>query len=231
MTPYCSSDSQGGHCTSQSRYKLPVTRYPKHTGSAVSSLVQLTQLPHGLQCLTGSGPGVGQGWGSHLRLDWEGTCFQAYLLIGKIQFLVGLREPEEDWGEDPGKGSLVYATKNRILSGETDSWTLGRSGVSTPACRWVGWPGHASQGSIPWWREPSQGEGAGLLKRFATKRPQGAEQGLVVFSCACLEVHFSAWRSINSLVGPPRSWASEHPFFSVQDLSYFALRAAAFKLQ
>lgn len=122
------------------------------------------------------------------------------------------------WGEDPGKGSLVYVTKNRILSGETDSWRLERSGGAGPACRWAGRPSHASQGSIPWWRGPSQGEGVGLLKRFATKRPQGAEQGLMVFSCACLEVHFSAWRSTDSLVGPPRSWASEHPFFSVPRL-------------
>ena len=122
------------------------------------------------------------------------------------------------WGEDPGEGSLVYVTKNRILSGETDSWRLERSGGAGPACRWAGRPSHASQGSIPWWRGPSQGEGVGLFKRFATKRPQDAERGLVVFSCACLEVHFSAWRSTDCLVGLPRSWASKHPFFSVPRL-------------
>lgn len=215
MIPYCSSDSQGSHCTSQSRCKLPVTQYPKHTGSAVSSLVQLT---HSLQCLTVSCPGVGQGRGSPLRLDWEGTCFQAYLVVGKIQFLVGEGAGGRLWGEDPGEGSLVYVTKNRILLGETDSWRLERSGGAGPACRWAGRPSHASQGSIPWWRGPSQGEGVGLFKRFATKRPQDAERGLVVFSCACLEVHFSAWRSTDCLVGLPRSWASKHPFFSVPRL-------------
>lgn len=73
------------------------------------------------------------------------------------------------------------------------------------------------------------GEGAGLLKRFATKRPQGAEQGLVVFSCACLEVHFLPGEALKlpPYSGRPAPGRVSIHFLRAGDLSYFGSAADA----